>query len=124
MNAAQHRIASAVTIAAAAASIAREPKDRLPNAAAGCIGGYCFATLPDVVEPATSPHHRQFFHSLLFAGILGYGLYKLYGWDPETPEAEASARRRSHRWQCIPCPLGPRREHLTISSANWSRWLT
>jgi len=26
--------------------------------------------LPDILEPATSPHHRQFFHSLFLAGLL------------------------------------------------------
>lgn len=85
MNAAQHRIASTCVLAAAAGSVAQRPEDQVPHVAGGCIGGYCFATLPDLIEPATSPHHRQFFHSLLFAGMLGYGLYKLYGWEPETP---------------------------------------
>ena len=41
------------------------------------------ARLPDIIEPATNPHHRQFFHSLVFAGGLGYGLYKLYQWETE-----------------------------------------
>ena len=26
--------------------------------------------LPDIIEPATSPHHRQFFHSIVLAGLL------------------------------------------------------
>ena len=27
--------------------------------------------LPDVLEPATSPNHRDFFHSVFFGGIVG-----------------------------------------------------
>lgn len=42
-----------------------------------------FSKLPDWIEPATTPHHRQFFHSVCFFTILGYGLKKLYEWKPE-----------------------------------------
>lgn len=42
-----------------------------------------FAKLPDLLEPAIHPHHRQFFHSLAFWGLLGYGLKKAYDWTPE-----------------------------------------
>jgi len=42
-----------------------------------------FGKLPDILEPATNPHHRQFCHSIaVFAGI-GYGLKKAYDWKPE-----------------------------------------
>jgi hypothetical protein len=51
----------------------------------GCAGGYCFGTLPDLVEPATNSNHRQFFHRVVIAVAIGYGLYRLYRWDPETP---------------------------------------
>lgn len=43
-----------------------------------------FTNLPDILEPATSPNHRAFFHSLAFAALLGAGLYKLNQWEPET----------------------------------------
>ena len=41
------------------------------------------AKLPDMIEPALHPNHRQFFHSLGFAGLLGYGMYELYKWETE-----------------------------------------
>lgn len=41
------------------------------------------ATLPDVIEPATNPYHRQFFHSIFFAILVGYGLFRLYEWKPQ-----------------------------------------
>ena len=40
--------------------------------------------LPDLLEPAVHPNHRQFFHSVAFAGLIGVGAYKLYKWKPET----------------------------------------
>lgn len=41
------------------------------------------ARLPDMIEPATNPGHRGFFHSITFAGLVGYGAYRLHGWQPQ-----------------------------------------
>lgn len=86
MNAVQHRISAAVALAAACASLAPCEQDRLPHAAVGYVGGYCLGTLPDLIEPATSAHHRQFFHGLLFAAAVGYAIYRVYKWEPETAQ--------------------------------------
>jgi hypothetical protein len=45
--------------------------------------GALFGTLPDILEPADHPNHRQFYHGLFFAAVLGYAWYKLYQWKPE-----------------------------------------
>ena len=37
---------------------------QLAEAAGGMFGGWLGGVLPDVIEPATSPNHRQFAHSL------------------------------------------------------------
>lgn len=37
--------------------------------------GYLLGSLPDWIEPATTPHHRQFFHSLTAATGVGYGAF-------------------------------------------------
>lgn len=37
-------------------------------------GGAVLASLPDLLEPATHPRHRGFFHSLVFAGLIGFVL--------------------------------------------------
>jgi membrane-bound metal-dependent hydrolase YbcI (DUF457 family) len=50
---------------------------------AGGFGAYLLTKLPDLLEPATTPNHRQFFHSLAFASLLGIGLNKLHKWQPE-----------------------------------------
>ncbi len=52
--------------------------------------GAILGTLPDVLEPADHPNHRQFFHSFLFAAVLGYLGYKLYKWNPEEPWQKAA----------------------------------
>lgn len=46
------------------------------------IGAF-FGKLPDILEPALHPHHRQLCHSWLVAGSIGYGLVKIYEWQPE-----------------------------------------
>jgi membrane-bound metal-dependent hydrolase YbcI (DUF457 family) len=43
----------------------------------GCIGGYIGSCLPDAIEPASWPGHRQFAHSVPTGGGVAYGLYKL-----------------------------------------------
>jgi membrane-bound metal-dependent hydrolase YbcI (DUF457 family) len=44
---------------------------------------YC-GLIPDYLEPATSPHHRQFCHSAVFAAALIAAMKKLYDWVPAT----------------------------------------
>ena len=44
--------------------------------------GVVFAKLPDILEPALNPHHRQFCHIAVLAA-LGYGVKKIYEWQPE-----------------------------------------
>ncbi len=50
--------------------------------AAGAIGAF-FGKLPDVLEPSLrNPHHRQFFHSFTFLGMVGWGVHKVSQWEP------------------------------------------
>lgn len=46
--------------------------------------GALFGKLPDIIEPALHPHHRQFFHSKLVFAATTYGLYKTYHWEVQT----------------------------------------
>lgn len=55
--------------------------------AAGGVGGLA-GSLPDLLEPALHPDHRQFFHSVAFALALGVGMREVYAWAPAEP------------WQC------------------------
>lgn len=42
-------------------------------------------SLPDWIEPASNPHHRQFFHSVTFLCWVGYVTYRVCRGQPETP---------------------------------------
>ncbi len=50
----------------------------------GALASLC-ASLPDIIEPAIHPHHRQFFHSVAFAGLLVALGIEVYRWKPEKP---------------------------------------
>jgi len=43
----------------------------------GAIAGYCGSRLPDIIEPASWPGHRQFAHSAIFGSGILSGLYTL-----------------------------------------------
>jgi len=86
VNGAAHRPIAAAAMTVAAASVSPRREETVAHAMVGCVGGYCLGTMPDLLEPATSPHHRQFFHSVTFAVLLGYGLYRLHQWEPSSPE--------------------------------------
>lgn len=57
--------------------------DSLAKPVAGTALGAVFGKLPDILEPATNPHHRQFCHSVLVLSAIGYGIKKVYDWKPE-----------------------------------------
>lgn len=77
--------ATAAFLAAQSPGTTKRP---LSHPVAGATISAALATLPDLIEPASQPHHRQFFHSLVFASFVGYGVYKAYCWQPETPLEE------------------------------------
>lgn len=81
--AAEHSIGAGITVGV---SLWVEEQNRGVTTPAPYVGGGLAAvmgSLPDLIEPAHHPHHRQFFHSLTFAAGLGYGMYRLYQWQPE-----------------------------------------
>lgn len=83
-NGPTHRlVAGTVLTLAAATEETRRGEATLKPLAAGGIAALC-GTLPDLLEPATHPNHRQFFHSWTFAVLLGVGWHKLYKWQPES----------------------------------------
>lgn len=77
----------AINFAATASYLAGRPVEQQKGIAHPIVGGVAsalLASLPDAIEPAIHPHHRQFFHSLAFAGLVSYGLHRTYHWKPET----------------------------------------
>jgi membrane-bound metal-dependent hydrolase YbcI (DUF457 family) len=47
----------------------------IKSLAGGGIGAFC-GVLPDFLEPASSPNHRKFFHSITAATAIGAGMVK------------------------------------------------
>ena len=45
--------------------------------------GVVFGKLPDILEPAIHPHHRQFCHSVAVFAVVAYGIKKAYEWKPQ-----------------------------------------
>ena len=63
----------------------QHPAARLPHPVFAALVAALASGLPDVLEPATSPHHRQFCHSAAFAALATSGMKKLSDWVPVTP---------------------------------------
>ena len=68
--------------------IGEQDKEQPINPLLAIGTGAAFAKLPDILEPATNPHHRQFCHSLVVLTIIGYGVKKVYDWKPEDRAGE------------------------------------
>jgi inner membrane protein len=84
MNGPTHRLVAGLGIAAAAAHLEQQIGDETTARplAAGVVGAFC-TNLPDILEPATSPHHRKVFHSVACAVVLIAGFKKAWDWEPE-----------------------------------------
>ncbi|MGH8363035.1 MAG: metal-dependent hydrolase [Gammaproteobacteria bacterium] len=84
-NASTHRIGAALGVGSIslAYELQRGDQANLGRPLMATALATLTASLPDVFEPAINPHHRQFFHSVVFALMLGYGMYRLYQWQPQ-----------------------------------------
>lgn len=51
---------------------------------AAFLGGLA-GKLPDYLEPAAHPNHRQFFHSFLVLSGIACGMKSVYQWEPDKP---------------------------------------
>ncbi len=90
MNGNTHAIGSGLGMALAAyydaTQVQATPKsteEACGTALMACGLGSLCGSLPDLIEPATNPHHRQFFHSVAFGLLALEGLRRIYRWQPE-----------------------------------------
>ena len=58
----------------------------------GGIGGYLGGKVPDILEPASHPGHRDFCHSWTAGGVLATGLTALEKWEVHCREKAADIR--------------------------------
>ena len=82
-NGKTHIVAGCVAGLAVACIDKDEEKSLAHNPLVAIPVGGIFGKLPDILEPATNPHHRQFCHSIVVLAGIGYGLKKAYDWKPE-----------------------------------------
>ena len=83
-NGSTHQIAGALAgLGICLADKGRDKAEPLAPLAAATIGTLV-GKLPDQLEPALHPNHRQFFHSVLVFGLVGYGIDKAYRWEPQS----------------------------------------
>lgn len=82
-NGATHRLAAFAAVTTASAYVdAQSNRQSLRPLLDGSVATL-LTNLPDLLEPALHPNHRQFCHSLLVAGAMGYGVYRAYEWEPQ-----------------------------------------
>jgi len=90
-NAAAHILGAAIGVGLmhlAHEHAAEEGPSGMPFASAGLAA--CFGCVPDRLEPAIHPNHRQFFHSLAFGALLIYSGKRVYDWHPEDDLGKAA----------------------------------
>lgn len=94
-NRSTHAMLGALTGGAIAAALAGSAPTRefAAETIGGLIGGWAGGLLPDVIEPATSPHHRQLAHSLAAAG--GLTMTKVAEWQASCRSAATEALQRA-----------------------------
>lgn len=83
-NESAHRVGAAAVVGLSHLYLEGKEQEQTAMPAASAVLAYAAGTLPDVLEPAISPNHRQFFHSFAVAGLLGHGVWRLWQWEPET----------------------------------------
>ena len=94
-----HAVIGALAGGGFAAYRAREQEqlNALMEIIGGAIGGHIGGRLPDIIEPAFWPGHRQFAHSVATGSGVAYSLYKLLEkWEEECcSKAEFYSDKRS-----------------------------
>lgn len=87
-NGTVHQLTAAAAVGIACLTAERGKQHPSERPVVGAILAAGFTKLPDMLEPAVHPNHRQFFHSVAFAGMLGIVTHKVYCWQPDNPTDE------------------------------------
>lgn len=82
-NGVTHRLVAAAAVGGTLLQIDVSRGERTAKPLIGAGLAAVATNLPDLLEPAIHPHHRQFFHSVVFAAGVGFGLKKAYDWDAQ-----------------------------------------
>lgn len=82
-NGTTHQFVAAASIGVILGHLEETNMEPSPKPLIGAGLAALLTNLPDLLEPALHPQHRQFFHSVAFAGLIGLAGYKLYTWEPD-----------------------------------------
>ena len=89
MRAAAHAAIGGASSAVVVLAIKTRYADaRLPHPIFAGVVGAIAAGLPDLLEPAILPGHRQFCHSAAFVALIASTLKDVYDWRPKTANQE------------------------------------
>jgi inner membrane protein len=88
-NGTTHQLAAALVVASAYLYSEGDQQEKSAKPILGAALGAVFTNLPDMLEPAALPNHRQFFHRLAFAGVLWVVAHKVYKWETDSPFDDA-----------------------------------
>jgi membrane-bound metal-dependent hydrolase YbcI (DUF457 family) len=84
MNGPTHRAAAALAIGGFLAWKETQTSQQIAKPLIGAALAALATNLPDLLEPSNHPNHRQVFHSLAFAALLGRAVVELNAWQAET----------------------------------------
>jgi membrane-bound metal-dependent hydrolase YbcI (DUF457 family) len=82
-NGKAHQAIAALTMGGVLLAQETNGENPTPKVVAGTALAATLTNLPDKLEPAIHPHHRQFFHSITCAAGIGFLGWKLLDWKPE-----------------------------------------
>ena len=82
-NKSTHQFLAALGVGGTLLLTGEDNEETAPFAVGGAALAALLTNLPDKLEPALHPHHRQFFHSYALAGGLGLAGYSLLKWKPK-----------------------------------------
>ncbi len=85
-NGATHSVAGG--LCGLVVALMEQDKEKPINPLLAVGTGTIFAKLPDILEPATNPHHRQFCHSLVVLASVGISVKQAFDWKPEDSVGE------------------------------------
>ena len=88
-NGITHRWTAAVVVGSVCLHAEANQQSKSAKPFVGATLAAVLTNMPDILEPAIHPNHRQFFHSLAFAGLLSVAGYRAYKWKTDNPLDEA-----------------------------------
>lgn len=86
-----HRFAAAIIVGGSMLHLEKDQESSLLRPILGATIAANLGDLPDRLEPAIHPHHRQIYHSIAVGILLGVLAARIYRWEP-FPEWQKAVR--------------------------------